>query len=79
MNNNLWFTNDSVQCEAEHDSAAVRMPQRSMCFLEGNLKKSQNTKLLSILDGYLQMDLKGERDGGNEHSDLYTSCRGNHM
>lgn len=64
MNNDLWLTNDSVQCEAEHDSAAVRMPQRGMCFLEGHLQKSQNTKLPSIPAGYLKMDLKGERDGG---------------
>lgn len=75
----MWFTNDSVQREAEHDSAAVRMPQRGTCFLEGHLKKSQNTKLQGLLAGCLKMDLKGERDRGDEHSDLFTSCRGNHM
>lgn len=69
-----------IQCNvrAEHDSAAVRMPQRGMCFLEGHSQRSQNTKLLSIPAGYLKMDLKGERDGGDEHCDLYTSCRGDH-
>lgn len=70
MKNDLWFTNDS---------ATVGTPQRGMSFLEVHLQKSQNTKLPSIPAGYLKMELKGERDGGDEHCGFYTSCRGNHM
>ena len=71
-----WFTNDSVQCETEHDSAIVRMPQCDMCFPERHLQKSQSTQLSSSPAEYLKMDLKGGKDLGSEHCDLYTSCSG---
>lgn len=62
-----------------HCNVRQNMIQKGMCFLEGHLQKSQNTKLPSIPAGHLKMDLKGGRHRGNDHSDLYTSCRGKRM
>lgn len=73
-----WFTNDSVQCETEHDLVIVRMPQSDMCFPGGHLQKRQNAKLWSSPAEYLKMGLKGGRCIGSEHSDLYKSCSGKH-
>lgn len=72
------FTNDSVQCETEHESAIVRMHQSDTCFPGGLLQKSQNTKLSSSPAEYLKMGPKGRKDLGSEHSDLYTGCRRKH-